>query len=134
MLYIGNTEENCSNAFGLNIVKNFAIEKNKKLQIFNCGRGEYSYARGILSSCSGIDECELLIGENLSEDELDIIEECVEKIQKSNISINSSPNIAVEDICDNITILEPKEYPELILVDNLCFVTTRKSKNKESGI
>ena len=72
-----------------------------------------------------------MIGENLSEDELDIIEECVEKIQKSNISINSSPNIAVEDICDNITILEPKEYPELILVDNLCFVTTKKkSKNK----
>ena len=131
VLYIGNTEENCSNAFGFNIVKNFAIEKNKKLQIFNCGRGEYSYARGILSLCSGIDEFELLIGENLSEDELDIIEECVEKIQKSNISINSSPNIAVEDICDNITMLEPKEYPELILVDNLCFVTTKKkSKNK----
>lgn len=130
-LYLGNSEENISFAFGLNIVKNFAIDRNHKLQIFNCGRGEYAYARGILSVCSGIDEDELLISENLSDYDIDIIDDCVKKIKNSNISINNTPNIAVEEICDKILKMKLQEYPELILIDNLCFVTTKKKcKNK----
>lgn len=137
VLYIGCAEEKYSAAFGMNIVKSLGIDKRKKIQIFNCGIGEYAYARRIISLYTGIEEIRLSIGEGLSEEELSMIDNCSEKVQKSDISIINTPNISVENICAKINNLNPDEYPELILIDNLCFLTTNqkiKSKSHEQRL
>ena len=127
VLYIGVTDERISAAFGLNIVKNLGIDKREKLLVFNAGRGEYAYARGILSLSAEVDEYDLRDGIELTDDEIGRIEEQIEKIKASDISIVNTPYISVESISEEVLRLKEEEIPALIVIDNLRFLTTRKN-------
>lgn len=131
IMYIGVIDERVNAAFSMNIVKNFGIDKQKKILVFNSGRGKYTYARGLISLCSGVDEYDLQYGKELSDEDTEHIEEIIEKIGKSDVSVVNTPYISVESIFDEVNRLSDDETPDLILVDNLRFVTTKKQcKNK----
>lgn len=126
VLYIGSAEEKLNFAIGLNIVEKLGIYDGAKLLVFNSGRGQYAYARGVISLCTGVDEGKLQNGQSLSEEELEQVEEAVSELQLSNVSVVSTPNIYVEDICEEIERLQETERPDLVLIDNLSFLTARQ--------
>ena len=131
VMYIGHVDEKTNTAFSLNIVNGFGINNKKRLLIFNSGRGEYAYARKLISLKADVDEFNLKVCELLSLDEIERIENAITDIQNSDISVVNTPFISVESICDEIHKLDETNKPELILIDNLHFVTTqRKCKNK----
>lgn len=126
VLYIGSTEEKYNFAVGLNILHSVGIKGNTKVLVFNSGRGQYAYARGLISLCTGVDEGKLQNGQSLSEEEIEEVEETVSELQFSNVSIVSTPNIYIEDICEEIERLQETERPDLVLIDNLSFLTARQ--------
>ena len=126
VLYIGSTEEKYNFAVGLNILHAVGIKGNTKVLVFNSGRGQYAYARGLISLCTGVDEGKLQNGQSLSEEEIEEVEETVSELQFSNVSIVSAPNIYIEDICEEIERLQETERPDLVLIDNLSFLTARQ--------
>lgn len=131
VMYIGHVDEKTNTAFSLNIANEFGINNKKKLLIFNSGKGEYAYARGLISLRAGVDEFNLKACELLMPDEIERVENAIADIQDSDISVVNTPFISVESICDEIYKLDETNKPELILIDNLCFITTqRKCKNK----
>ena len=130
-LYIGHADEKSNMVFSLNLVSKFGIEAKKKILVFNSGRGEYAYARGLISLQAGIDEFKLRVGEQLLEEEIESIEKAVDDIRLSDISFVNTPSVYVETICDEVYQLKPEDKPELIFIDNLRFLTTyKKCKNK----
>lgn len=126
LLYIGSTEEKYNFAVGLNILYAMGIKGNTKVLVFNSGRGQYAYARGLISLCSNVEESKLQNSQSLSEEELEQVEEAVNELRLSNVSIISTPNIYVEDICEEIERLKEAELPDLVLIDNLSFLTARQ--------
>lgn len=126
VLYIGSTEEKYNFAVGLNILHTAGIKGNMKVLVFNSGRGQYAYARGLISLCSNVEESKLQNSQSLSEEELEQVEEAVNELRLSNVSIISTPNIYVEDICEEIERLKETELPDLVLIDNLSFLTARQ--------
>lgn len=125
VLYIGSTEENLNFAIGLNIIEKLGTHDGAKIVVFNSGRGQYAYARGLISLCSNVEESRLQNSQSLSEDELDQVEEAVSALQFSNISIISTPNIYAEDICEEIKKAQDTDRPDFVLIDNLSFLTTQ---------
>ena len=125
VLYIGSTEEDYNFAVGLNILHAAGISSNKVL-VFNSGRGQYSYARGLITLCTGIEERKLQNAQLLSKDDLMAVEETVNTLQMSNISIVSTPNAFVEDVYEELKKLKEADYPVFILIDNLSFLTTKE--------
>lgn len=131
IMFIGHVEEKTNIVFSLNIVNGFGINNKKKLLIFNSGKGGYAYARGLISLRANIDEFNLKVCEHLAYDEIERIENAVADIQTSDISVVNTPFISVEAIYDEIHKLNETARPDLILVDNLQFITTQKKcKNK----
>lgn len=126
LLYIGSTEEKYNFAVGLNILHTAGIKGNTKVLVFNSGRGQYAYARGLISLCAGTEESRLQNAQALSVEELEHVEESLGTLQLSNISFVSTPNICVEDICDEIKKLQEEDHPDFVLIDNLSFLTTRE--------
>ncbi len=126
VLYIGSTEEKYNFAVGLNILHTAGIKGNTKVLVFNSGRGQYAYARGLISLCAGTEESRLQNAQVLSVEELEHVEESLGTLQLSNISVVSTPNICVEDICDEIKKLQEEDHPDFVLIDNLSFLTTRE--------
>lgn len=126
LLYIGSTEEKYNFAVGLNILYAMGIKGNTKVLVFNSGRGPYSYARGLISLCASTEESRLQNAQVLSVEELEHVEESLGTLQLSNISVVSTPNICVEDICDEIKKLQEEDHPDFVLIDNLSFLTTRE--------
>lgn len=134
LLYIGSTEEKYNFAVGLNILHTAGIKGNTKVLVFNSGRGQYAYARGLISLCTGVEESKLQNAQSLSDEELEIMEESLGTLQLSNISVVSTPNICVEDICDEIKKLQEENHPDFVLIDNLSFLTTREQcANRREG-
>lgn len=123
LLYIGSTEEKYNFAVGLNILYAMGIKGNTKVLVFNSGRGQYAYARGLISLCAGTEESRLQNAQVLSVEELEHVEESLGTLQLSNISVVSTPNICVEDICDEIKKLQEEDHPDFVLIDNLSFLT-----------
>lgn len=131
ILYIGLVDEKISAAFSLNIVKNLGIDKHEKILVFNSGRGEYTYARGLISLCANVDEYDLLYGKELSDEDTERIEELIEKIKSAEVSVVNTPYISIESIYDEVLKLKGEDIPSLILVDNLRFLSTKKTfKNR----
>ena len=131
VMYIGNVDEKTNTTFSLNIVNGFGINNKKRLLIFNSGKGEYSYARKLISLRADVDEFNLKVCELLSPDEIERIENAITDIQSSDISVVNTLFISVESIYDEIHKLDETNKPELILIDNLrCITTRRKCKNK----
>lgn len=126
LLYIGSTEEKYNFAVGLNILYAMGIKGNTKVLVFNSGRGQYAYARGLISLCAGIEESRLQNAQILSDEELEQVEESLGTLQLSNISVVSIPNICVEDICDEIKKLQEEDHPDFVLIDNLSFLTAQE--------
>lgn len=126
VLYIGSTEEKYNFAVGLNILHTAGIKGNTKVLVFNSGRGQYAYARGLISLCTGIEESKLQNAQSLSDEELEMMEESLGALQLSNISVVSTPNICVEDICDEIKKLQKEDRPDFVLIDNFSFLTTQE--------
>lgn len=132
LLYIGSTEEKYNFAVGLNILYAMGIKGNTKVLVFNSGRGQYAYARGMISLCTGVAESRLQISQSLSDEELEQIEETISDLHLSNVSIVSTPNICIESICEEIEKYPKTERPDLVLIDNLRFLTTRtKCKDRQ---
>jgi len=132
VLYIGSTEEKSNLAIDLNIVQKLGIGEKAKILVFNSGRGQYAYARGIISLCTGVAESRLQISQSLSDEELEQIEETISDLHLSNVSIVSTPNICIESICEEIEKYPKTERPDLVLIDNLRFLTTRtKCKDRQ---
>lgn len=123
VLYIGSTEEKYNFAVGLNILHSVGIKGNTKVLVFNSGRGQYAYARGLISLCSNVEESKLQNSHSLSEEELEQVEEAVSELQLSDVSIISTPNIYVEDICEKIKKVQNTDHPDFVLIDNLSFLT-----------
>ena len=123
ILYLGNETENGNFAFCLNIMKRLAVDSGKKVLVFNCGRGEYEYARGLLSLCAEVDVAKLKNPEWLSDEELQQMEEAAEKIQSADLSIVNIPNLCVERLCDEVRKTQDEVRPDILLVDNLRFLT-----------
>jgi len=126
VLYIGSTEEKYNFAVGLNILHSVGIKGNTKVLFFNSGKGQYAYARGLISLCAGIEESRLQNAQILSDEELEQVEESLGTLQLSNISVVSIPNICVEDICDEIKKLQEEDHPDFVLIDNLSFLTAQE--------
>ena len=123
ILYLGNETENGNFAFCLNIIKRLAVDNDKKVLVFNCGRGEYEYARGLLSLCAEVDVAKLKNPEWLSDEELQQMEEVAEKIQSADLSIVNIPNLCVERLCDEVKKTQDRARPDILLVDNLRYLT-----------
>ena len=126
LLYVGSAEERYNFAVGLNIIHAAGMEGNKKVLVFNAGRGQYSYARSLISLCTGIEESSLQNAQSLTGEELEQIETVFAALQLSNISIISTPNISVEEICNKMKALRVQDYPDFILIDNLSFLTMQE--------
>ena len=124
ILYLGNETENGNFAFGLNIVKGIAIDRKKRVLVFNYGRGEYEYARGLLGLCAEVDISKLKNAERLDDEELQRLDEAAEKIRCANLSIVNIPNLRVEHLCDEVKKMQDEECPDVILIDNLRFLTS----------
>lgn len=101
LLYVGSAEERYNFAVGLNIIHAAGMEGNKKVLVFNAGRGQYSYARSLISLCTGIEESSLQNAQSLTGEELEQVETVFAALQLSNISIISTPNISVEENCNS---------------------------------
>lgn len=123
VLYIGSTEEKYNFAVGLNILHSVGIKGNTKVLVFNSGRGQYAYARGLISLCSNVEESKLQNSQSLSAEELEQVEEAVSELQRSDVAIISTPNIYVEDICEEIKKAQDTDRPDFVLIDNLSFLT-----------
>lgn len=137
VMYIGHVDEKTNTAFSLNITNGFGIDNKKRLLIFNCGKGEYTFARKLISLRADVDEFNLKVCEFLSLDEIERVENAIVDIQGSDVSVVNTPFISVESIYDEIHKLEKTNKPELILIDNLYFVTTQKkckSKKEEYSV
>ena len=127
ILYLGNETENGNFAFCLNIIKRLAVDNDKKVLVFNCGRGEYEYARGLLSLCAEVDVAKLKNPEQLSDAELQRLDEAAEKIRLADLSIVNTPNLCVEHLCDEAKKVQDEECPDVILIDNLRFLTSTEA-------
>lgn len=134
VMYIGNADEKTNTAFSLNIVNGFGINNKKRLLMFNSGKGEYAYARKLISLRADVDELDLKVCSCLSHDEIARVEKAVKDIQDSDVSVVNTPFISVESIYNEVHKLGEADKPDLILIDNLHFITTQrkcKSKNQE---
>ena len=126
VMYIGQENAKINAAIMLNIIRNLGIEKKNRILYYNQSQGQNSFAKALLSLCSGIPEVELQQGWNLTQESYRHLDGVVTDIKNAEVSVVGTPNISTETIIEDVCGLDKEKLPALILINDLRFLSAQK--------
>lgn len=105
-------------AFALNIAQNVAIRQNKAMVIFSLEMSKESLVNRVFSMESGVDAQKLRTG-NLNENDWLELFEGANKISESNLVIDDTPGISINELRSKCRKLKLEKDIQLIMIDYL---------------
>lgn len=122
-------------AFVLNILEHVAIKKNRPCVFFSLEMSKEQLVNRLFSMDSGIDAQNLRSG-NLTEGEWERLLETTERVGGSNIVIDDTPGITVQEMRSRCRKLKLERGLDLILIDYLQLMSGggRRSDNRQQEV
>lgn len=130
LVLVGGVEGMGKTSFAVSLIIKMAIENQCPTTFFSLGISSQTLMARIICQQTNISSEKLRLG-LLNENEIELVSKKIEKLESAPLRVYDYPFLTVSDIEDTFLCSPPDEYPEIIVIDSLQFIS--KSKKDKVG-